>query len=94
MHIQGGLAVDRLSQLLLRAFEHQLAQRTANGSVGAANQIGNDGILFSEVLAHAYGLCALAGKEECDAFAHRISLCGSIFPRGNSTLRGSKWYQE
>ena len=95
VNVQRGLAVNRLRQILGWSFEHQLRQRTVQRGVGATEQFGGDGILFGEIFAHANGLCALAGKEECDAFAHDSRSvwldCRERFRAAGLRLLSGKW---
>ncbi len=61
-----GLRDFRQPQFFFRTFEAQLRQLVAESFIGLFESLPGDGIFLRQFLAHADGLRALAGKEECD----------------------------
>jgi hypothetical protein len=67
---QRRLAMPRLREVVLRAFPRHGREWPLKDFIGLLEDFGGGRILDGEVFAHAHGLGALAGEEECDAFAH------------------------
>ena len=72
---QRGLGVLGQAQNVLGTFEHGGREALAQSFVDFLEDGAGHGILVGEILAHADGLAALAGKGECSA-GHDVSpLC-------------------
>ena len=63
MHIESGLANRRLGQLVCWTLEGGLREGKTEDIVGLFKDVGCDRELGGQILAHADGLGALAGKQ-------------------------------
>ena len=76
MDIERGLADGGFGEFLSGTLEGDLTERVAKDRVRAVEEIGSHGILGGEVFAHANGLGALAGENECGFFHKWMEGCG------------------
>ena len=80
--IERGLANGGFGELLGRPLEGDLTERVSKDRVRTAEEIGGCGILGGEVFAHADGLGALAGENECCFFHRWMEESGESVPEG------------
>ena len=64
----GGLGDLRKLEFVFRTFPAQLRDAVSERRVGFFEHLFSSGVTIGEVFAHANGLGALSGEEECDLF--------------------------